>query len=874
MLQHVSDMRLPGITFRPAPHAASRPFPPLDVAAFVGFAERGPLHTPVSIEDVDTYRAIFGSDLALARVEGKQTAYAHLSMAVSTFFANGGRRCLVVRVTGNEATATSFRLPGMISLDVDTAQPQLTQIQASFPGRWSSRLRLGSRLQATPLPPTAFTLMGKRSIRWETGSAPQAILAGDLLRLTFSDQTQWLFPVTTVAPIPLEQTQTAVSVEAAQLWQLITANSPALIPSPTQIEKLTLSGSEPLLVNGVVNVVDQQLELEISGIDAERVQEGDILWLKDNDGSGFIFPITHLQTNRGVASPLESTLLMSATAILNADPNQSLPFTLPWPHLEKVERLRFDLHIWEDTERRPSLIEMAFNNDHPHFWGHLLLLESSSLFAHTLMRSDTQAKQAAQWHHQIQAGERIETNDKNGRLQMVAWAGLFAPLSLHESRRVHLPLDMVQLLTENDVVTATEENVGSDDLNLFQADVFIDPDLVLQPASLNISPGTLLTLAFQKHYVDNRRLRGMHSLLFAEEVALISIPDAVHRHWALVPAAPPVAEVPSPLPSTPTTNTFINCVRPAIQEDTVDNLLDPLPDTPDLLPALQPLTTLADDSDALLQIQRTLITLCQARQDVVGILSLPEYFEKRHCIEWLELLRQQLGLPKQRQPQFGDLHQVVDLSYTAVYHPWLLVAPTDNSHNLRAIPADGAICGLIAARERARQVWVAPANEPIQGILGLTPFLSQDDWGDLFELQLNIIRAEPRDFRPMSAHTLSDNRLLLQLPVRRLLILLRKMALERGLDFVFENNDTRLWQSAKHDLEIMLQQLFSQGAFAGATPQEAFRVITDKRVNTPQRIDQGQFVAQIQVAPSQPMEFIVVQLLRSSEDSLNATEVR
>ena len=43
----------------------------------------------------------------------------------------------------------------------------------------------------------------------------------------------------------------------------------------------------------------------------------------------------------------------------------------------------------------------------------------------------------------------------------------------------------------------------------------------------------------------------------------------------------------------------------------------------------------------------------------------------------------------------------------------------------------------------------------------------------------------------MSAHTLSDERNLRQVSVRRLMILLRKVAIERGMDFVFESNHER-----------------------------------------------------------------------------------
>jgi phage tail sheath protein FI len=66
--------------------------------------------------------------------------------------------------------------------------------------------------------------------------------------------------------------------------------------------------------------------------------------------------------------------------------------------------------------------------------------------------------------------------------------------------------------------------------------------------------------------------------------------------------------------------------------------------------------------------------------------------------------------------------------------------------------------------------------------------------------------------------------------------------------------------------------MFERGAFAGATPEQSYQVVTDSSVNTPESVDAGRFIAQIQVAPSQPLEFITVLLTRISEDMLQARE--
>jgi phage tail sheath protein FI len=267
-----------------------------------------------------------------------------------------------------------------------------------------------------------------------------------------------------------------------------------------------------------------------------------------------------------------------------------------------------------------------------------------------------------------------------------------------------------------------------------------------------------------------------------------------------------------------------------------------------------------------------MLNFCQARRDVVCIFTLPQHFEKRHCVEWQENFRQRLGLEARRSSFDDSSRQISDLSYAAVFHPWLLQPEPTSPDGLRRVACDGAVCGMIAARERARQVWVAPANVPLQSVLGLTPVLNNDDWADLFDLHFNLVRAEPHDFRLMSAHTLSDEAILLQISVRRLLILLRKVAVERGMDFVFESNHERFREAVRLMLEKILRFMFERGAFAGATPEQSYRVITDKSVNTRESVDAGRFIAQIQVAPSQPMEFITVLLTRIGEDLLQMSE--
>lgn len=95
-----------------------------DVAGFVGFAERGPLHEPVRIESWTQFRSTFG----------RHTTAAYLAYAVEGFFANGGEICYVVRVADPSTAATA-------SLHVRLDDGRILSLRAVSPGRWGNRLR-------------------------------------------------------------------------------------------------------------------------------------------------------------------------------------------------------------------------------------------------------------------------------------------------------------------------------------------------------------------------------------------------------------------------------------------------------------------------------------------------------------------------------------------------------------------------------------------------------------------------------------------------------------------------------------------------------------------------------------------------------------
>jgi phage tail sheath protein FI len=138
----------------------------------------------------------------------------------------------------------------------------------------------------------------------------------------------------------------------------------------------------------------------------------------------------------------------------------------------------------------------------------------------------------------------------------------------------------------------------------------------------------------------------------------------------------------------------------------------------------------------------------------------------------------------------------------------------------------------------------------------------------LLDASVNVISQEPRGFVPLSANTLSDDPDLTAINVRRLLSLLRRLALREGATYVFEPHDAAFRRTVQRGFETLLMRMFERGAFAGRTAPAAFQVTTSQSVNTAANVDQGRFVVELRVAPSLPMTFLTVRLVQSGDRTL------
>ena len=117
----------------------------------------------------------------------------------------------------------------------------------------------------------------------------------------------------------------------------------------------------------------------------------------------------------------------------------------------------------------------------------------------------------------------------------------------------------------------------------------------------------------------------------------------------------------------------------------------------------------------------------------------------------------------------------------------------------------------------------------------------------------------------IAARTLSLDSDWRQLSVRRLILMLRRTLLAQTQWAVFEPNGPALWRDLRHAIDSLLRGLFRAGAFAGRTEAESYFV---RLLNDATRLERGELVVEVGVAPAEPLEFILIRLRRDADGTL------
>lgn len=331
---------------------------------------------------------------------------------------------------------------------------------------------------------------------------------------------------------------------------------------------------------------------------------------------------------------------------------------------------------------------------------------------------------------------------------------------------------------------------------------------------------------------------GVHVLAGLTEVALLVVPD-LYSPTALAPI------VSFSEPTSFANAEFTRCVdsplgsvEPEIRLLDLDNLrLDP---------------QLPDDLQKIISLQQRLVEFAELLRSFVVLLDVPPWLTHRKILAW---------------------RAAFNSSYSAAYYPWVQVARLDDRRDsLIHLPPSAVAAGIIAQRELTFGVPHGPANVLATEVVNVDEVVSPTRHDELHSVGINVYLRERDGIRLTAARTLSRAPAYRQLSVRRLMLLLRRTLEERTQWIVFEPNNSSLRAEVRHLLQTYLRQLFTVGAFRGATEEEAFFIRCDEVVNSQRIVDAGQLIAEIGVAPTEPIEFILLRLARDGDGTLTVQE--
>jgi hypothetical protein len=879
----------------------------MDIAAFVGFAAAGPVDVPVAVEDAGQFAAVFGEDAELAwDPERGELATAQLAPAVRAFFRNGGHRAWVVRVAGPGAERSRLPIAGLLE-SVHDGEPRAAALWSRARGSWADGLRVGAALISVP---AVLRSADAASLEFRVEAGPNRPVAGDLLRLVAGRLTllvaaRAVSPAGAAAP---GRTVFAVSGDPATALWLEEADPPAGTSGTaywvdavgherSAAATVSLPEESPPAVGARLDLHTEAAHAPVQGtlvrwVEALSPPAARTLWLRvARIGEG----------DRG-------TVRVGGRPVWALHGPPSPPPGLPAGDTT-VERLGLELRVRREGDRF-VLTGLGLVPGHPRYVGDLPTDEELFTPRDPLLGPDPPLWTEA-------ATPRFPLA---GALSSGTAGPVYYPLAVDVLPQVELgPLHLPGTALERD------------GLEVFSASLFLDHDLRgVGPAALVDEAGSIRWQRPVPRRLTG--IHALLELEEATLVAAPdALQRGWSRLQEQSPPAPPSIESPPSPPEPPEefvacelrdlehapeltlvprdqggsfgldwTSVDEPGVRYVLQEGT-----DPLtwrgartihagPEQSLRLygrtsgthfyrvraeagpnvsawsngvavgPPAGPGYAVTGQQDyrpdALLAVQRALLRLCDARGDALAVLSVPEHYNGDAAIAHVEQLRWEadaLGFLEDRTLGFG-----------ALYHPWLVLSVPERGEALCSVGPDGCAAGVIARRAASRGAWVAPANEPFADVVGLARPEPREALGALQDAQVNELREEPGGFMCLCEDTLSRDADVRPINVRRLLALVRRLVLRDGAEYVFEPNDPVFRRDIERGFGDVMQTLYMLGAFAGRSPEQAYRVGVGDPPNTPMSIDRGRLIVELKLAPSRPLAFLLVRLIHAGERGL------
>lgn len=898
--------RLPGVRFQAQPPPAPIVLPRMDVAGFVGYASSGPCDTPVPVEDAARFADVFGADLTIAWDERRgEPVYAALGPAVRSFFRNGGRRCFVVRVADEGARPTPFPLPGLVAVAGGSIEHAL--VRARSVGAWADDARVAVSVASSPLVVRPVSLQ-RRTFDVVAPSA-EAVRPGDLVRVAFPLGWTLLATVATVTPRLSAQTR---SRDRERITDTRVAADETLWVRPASLREGVSgrawwigAGARRRWADAEAAAAGGRLLLRIETALAGAPDEGALVRLDTQAGDVWL-------RVDGREPDGDATLVAFEAFSLRRRAPRGIPRSRA---RQTAERLELELWAEQGGERR-RLGGLGFGRRHPRFLADLPTDEA--LYADA---ADAAAgRRPGLW--QDAAEPRFPLAGPAER--PAAYFPVAATLLPEPSLPALPPAGSAQRrngLARYRASVFVDERLGAVRTGalLAQADYLRYGTSEPEPqplrglhALLGVEQVTMIAVpdAAQAGWRTVRREQpappgptpGPEG---AEPGAFAACETAVGRRPGLRltgdPARgfalewgppPPGAEIEADEATDAGFDTATEVYRGRAARLELGArppgtywyraryragaaagpyaVAGPTDTTP--RPAALVRTPEQYTDGVLVAVHRALVRMCAARGDLLALLAVPEHYREDGAVGHAAALRSGRSWPRTDTPPLGEGESFA-LGYAALHHPWLVVTSELSPGELRRIPPDGATAGVLARRAAERGAWVAPANVRLVDVVALSPEPAPARALELLEAQVNGIQRAPRGFLALAQDTLAPAADARPVNVRRLLQLLRRLALRHGDAYAFEPGGEELRRTAKRGFEEVLGALFRLGAFAGTRPDEGFRVVVGDPPNTPGSLAAGRLIVELQVAPSRPLAFLTVRLVRAGDGTVRVETV-
>ena len=187
---------------------------------------------------------------------------------------------------------------------------------------------------------------------------------------------------------------------------------------------------------------------------------------------------------------------------------------------------------------------------------------------------------------------------------------------------------------------------------------------------------------------------------------------------------------------------------------------------------------------------------------------------------------------------------------------------------INILPVAPAMAGIYTMVDSNRGVWKAPANVSVNAVINPMYNFTDDEQGSGCNLNvdpdtgksINIIRSFPGiGTMVWGARTLDGNSQDWKyINVRRTMIMIEQSVKQAARAYVFEPNVANTWITIQCMLGNFLNDLWKQGALAGATPTDAFSVSVGLGTTmTADDILLGIMRITVLVAISHPAEFLI-----------------